>query len=112
MTEFTGQHDWRDVLIKAASLVEQGWCQGHLYLNDDGEPFSFGLDFERRPDKVCLEGALRVAALDLTGNLGGMLSMRAHQKMADLVYEFPYEWNDAEGRTADEVADALRRAAE
>lgn len=130
-------HDYRDVLLKAASLVEEGWCQGNWYYLDNAylceyeecgsshlvnDPMPEEVAEGRRPEKVCLEGAIRLAAYDLTDDPESLqfgastqLVTDSDQKIAHLLgapVEEIWEWNDADGRTADEVATALRKAAD
>lgn len=99
-------HDYRDVLLKAASIVEQGWCQGSAYRNAKGDPCAWD-----EAVASCAAGALTRAAIEESddwgpGYFGAMVALR-------LVIPDPVEvWNDTFGRTADEVAAAMRRAAE
>ena len=95
----------RDVLHRAADLLESGewgWCQG----------------FVRNGDNLCALGAIAVAAGDvLTPRLE-----RFSLKHSDLSWsarelfvvhnEGGACWNDAPGRTREEVIAALRKAAE
>lgn len=88
-----GLTDTQRVLLKAAARVRQGWCQG---LRWDG---GFG---------VCLLGAVATAK-----------SGSPHNNIDDYLYcllrahlgESPVCFNDAPGRTAEEVAQALESCA-
>lgn len=104
------------VLRRAAEIVEQGWCQ-HEYAFMNGAPLQVSaMEIERFliADAVCLEGAFIRARYEITGErtmsaeLGG-LSLATVLGLAGGV---AYRWNDAPGRTADEVAAALRAAAD
>lgn len=62
------EHDFRDVLRKAASYVEQGWCQYALARDEKGDEWSL-IDLEaegKRPASVCMQGSLDLAAMELT----------------------------------------------
>ncbi len=101
----TTTHDWRDVLLKAASIVEEGWCQGVSHRDVHEHPC-------RRSAAVrsCAGGAIgrAVQEMDVFANARGF----AHYRLADHVgARAVSEWNDAPGRTATEVAEAMREAA-
>lgn len=92
------------ILEDAAGLVDRGWCQGRMFL---GTPEGM---------KCCIIGAIQVAAADIL--LGEervrfyrkadiLLSAIAHKAGFDVIAD----WNDAPGRTAEEVASALRELA-
>jgi hypothetical protein len=130
------EFDYRDVLIKAASYVEQGWCQGVEYEGEDiplypgtTDPHLQGFrDLEASllaANKWCAVGAIKRAAfetlpVDLDDRMDAFngliwLAIDNLEIGLDNVQHRGFivtSYNDAEGRTADEVADALRRAAE
>ena len=104
------EHDWRDVLLKAASIVEEGWCQGHLHRNKDGDVTYSG----EQAARSCAAGAIARASDQLSGDLGtlsnlGSTARRGLRKQLGLI-SIPV-WNDHPDRTADEVAEAMRVAA-
>src|SRR5215831_6859497 len=78
-------------LLKAAELVEHGWCQG-----------SYARFTDDRADQHCTVGALAVARVPLEG----WARMRKAIGQPDMV-----NWNDAEERTKGEVVAALCAAA-
>lgn len=110
------EHDYRDVLLKAATIVEERWCQNTL-VSEDG--------------RVCAAGAIATAAEELTGDPvlvpldlfapGWRLYLDTRHQLGKYLgtpnVEDPatedgiVRWNDAPGRTSDEVAEALRKAA-
>lgn len=87
-----------DILTQAADLLEErGWCQNRA---------------EDRDGHFCAVGALDAAlgVVEPYLTLGGLFSeavraLRAHIGTSVVC------WNDAPGRTADEVIGLLRRAA-
>lgn len=86
----------RDVLHRAADLLEEfGWCQ-----LDDGSKAS---------GSMCLIGSVRAAAGDLGFNEA--LALRSVYA-SPAIPSLPMHWNDAPGRTREEVIARLREAAE
>ena len=89
-----------DVLLKAASRIEEEgmWCQGRMY----------------QDDAACALGMLLRVAFDLDASTDATNS--AVELVDDLVSGLTdgdslVKWNDAPGRTAHEVAEAMRKAA-
>jgi hypothetical protein len=85
-----------EILVRAAELVEQGWMQGHFH-GPHGE--------------VCLSAAIQQAL----GQCDKALRWRFGEMIQNAVVtevnaESLVDWNDAPGRTAEEVATALRNA--
>ena len=110
------------VLMRAAELVDQGWCQD-VAARCAGLPVRWNTP---EVDQVCLSTALGRAVHDVTGEWpettvegfawGGPLEATA-RAMVRVCPEWrdggaPIRWNNAHGRTAEEVAGLLRRAAE
>lgn len=91
-----------DMLDDAADNLERnGWTQGALQEHDG---------------RRCAMGAL--GAVRCTGNEASLIAIGAMSYLAIEVgatYDLPdvaiAEWNDAEGRTEQDVLDAMRRAA-
>jgi hypothetical protein len=85
------------VLRRAAELIDQGWIQGALAKDEQGHTVDCD---DSSATRWCLVGALIRARYEIGANrtpiLPGLNS----------------DWNDKRGRTADEVAAALRRAAD
>lgn len=119
MAEF----DYRDVLLKAASYVEEGWIQSafHQFKTVSQDRRSFRGLKQTRVDPLgsCAVGAIDRAAIRL--GLEYEHAEAAVERLARSVKgtdDFSYaddeivEWNDTPGRTSAEVAEALRRAAE
>lgn len=110
-----------DVLTAAADVIEQrGWLQGSFSIrayDEYGEPDGF---IENAP--VCVRGAISLAAaagyLDETTELTDECVERlarhldAEHATATGARIAVAVWNDAPGRTADEVVTALRATAE
>ena len=103
--------DWRDVLLKAASIVEEGWCQGSLYQRKDGT--STG-DREEAV-QLCAIGAISAAWWRLSGADSAQHDASVISAAQMGLYEHlghPIaKWNDHPDRTALEVAEAMRQAA-
>ena len=108
------EHDWRDVLLKAASIVEEGWCQGFLV---KGPRQGW-----RESQQHCATGAINRASYDLLGEgfawEDKKSPMRAladslgeEEKEEGMTWLSVAQWNDKPGRTAAEVAAAMRQAA-
>ena len=104
--------DWRDVLREAASIVEEGWCQGALHLNKDGEECY-------REDAVqsCATGAIQRALDHLADGIGpGAVHIVVYRLQKILLGRLQIntnipKWNDHPDRTAAEVAETMRQAA-
>ncbi len=106
----TMEHDWRDVLMKAASIVEEGWCQGELHIRN-GHPCGSG-----QADRSCATGAITRAVNQMMKVSDAVALCRSaryalmnhlgRRKGSSIVM-----WNDHPDRTAIEVADAMREAA-
>lgn len=108
-------HDYRDVLLKAASIVEEGWTQ------------TFHVDAQGQccgPDEAvasCAMGAIQRASMALgmgsddRDDYMGETTTKTALFLADCLglesLAHIAGWNDTLGRTADEVAAAMREAA-
>lgn len=108
--------DVKAALLKAAEVIESnGWIQNEFY---DCSQASSGTPRTKR--RVCAAGALNLAilgdpesvAIDYRGD-GHLLHLAQSAIEPHLPASVPLaEWNDAEGRTAEEVVALFRRAAE
>ena len=104
------EHDWRDVLLKAASIVEEGWCQ-RVAMESSG--------VVGQPHKRCASEAIRVAGNLLandSGTYGTHVAERAVRELrvhlqGDHKTSSVVAWNDSNGRTADQVAKTMRQTA-
>ena len=115
MTTTTTEHDWRDVLLRAASIVEDGWCQGafHTY-RDTGEIV-----------QSCAAGAISRAACyagvngmpypDMPLEHSARIELAQHLRSKSVSFATIATtieaWNDHPDRTVVEVAEAMRQAA-
>lgn len=97
----------REVLLKAAELVERGWCQGHYALDDHGNPALV----EDDACYFCAEGAI-IAAMRNDHGRDFMETVRALGRAIGVHNSKIIPWNDAPGRTQAEVVAALKAAAE
>ena len=109
------EHDWRDVLLKAASIVEEGWCQEAMHRNEAGLEC-----YRDNAVQSCATGALHRAFNQLSGHLTVADGYDALYKLQEYLRSSPGMggewitialWNDHPDRTATEVAKAMRQAA-
>lgn len=114
-------HDYRDVLLKASELVAEDGRWVQLAWFSTGKR-SITREEAQRLDElgvsisVCALGAVTLAADRLGVSESALRGARTKlawwlRKTADLVAGVA-GWNDEDGRTADEVAEALRQAAD
>lgn len=101
--------DEREVLREAARLVRQGWSQGAFARDWKGHTV---LVRSFRATNFCAVGAIRYWC----GETNHDLALRAEQKLLEVLRRRDsaltvVKFNDAPGRTADEVAAALEEAA-
>lgn len=86
-----------NLLLKAAAVIErQGWCQNSIGTLDG---------------RVCLEGAINVAAGMTPGNLIVGVPALALRRVVRALGESAFMWNDRPERTKDEVVSKLRAVA-
>ena len=86
------------VLLEAAEIVRRGWCQGALVTSGG---------------KYCVLGALNVVTCgDVYSLQYSSENLAARKRLREsLGIVWLHTWNNAPGRTAEEVAEALERAA-
>lgn len=105
------------VLARAAELIEQGWCQGHSAMTADGLSCRA---FSPYAVRWCEAGAMLRAAVELFPELpcdpvGRNIASHVVVEMMQQKYGHGHggwgvPYNDAPGRTAEEVAAHLRGA--
>jgi hypothetical protein len=106
--------DRKAVFELAARLVESGWCQNQSALDSAGEPVRWESDVAC---SFCAGGAIARALKVLTdywtpfAHSQSITWAQDALKAAGVTTGLP-KWNDAPGRTKDEVAAMLRRAGE
>jgi hypothetical protein len=99
----------KDILLKAAEIVEQGWTQGELARDEN--------DGVRRTQrgyacKFCMTGAIFRAAGDAPEAYQVHLALTKANTIVQLRgYASIPKYNDNRSRTQAEVAEALREAA-
>ena len=112
----TMEHQDAKVLRRAAEIVDQGWCQNALALTVDGKVLRGDTQetfLHPQAGQWCLLGAIMLAYREVTGSMDGRgwcdvyLRVNGHVRGASAI-----AWNNAPGRTADEVAALMRRVAE
>lgn len=97
------------VLLEAARLVELGWSRGAHARTVDGQQCA-----PTRSDAVswCPAGAIWRAAVRMYGDRSYRVEGEALVRLRSVVApQAIVNWNDAPGRTVDEVASRLRDAA-
>jgi len=126
----------KKVLLRAAELVERGWCQYALGTRSkmmdafwSGETrISYQVPINRphgllTAERVCLDGALMLAVHEVTGhNLEELAQSSAYRDARDVMTDAVHArsdgspsyviWNDRSDRTAEEVAALCRKVAE
>lgn len=94
---------WRQVLLDAAQrLRERGWCQHALCNVQTGANCALGAMYDFRPT-----GERKYKAF-VSFNDGAGAS---HEKLTTFLNEPISEWNNAPGRTAEEVINTLEKVA-
>jgi len=89
--------------MKPSEYIRKGWCQGTLSRTEDGTPTYLSND---APAKWCLMGAIQQAYdRDVVHN-------PVYEKLVSLLSEGVPNWNDAPGRTQQEVIDLLESIGE
>lgn len=97
-----------EVLQAAADRVQfGGWTQGTYARDATGDPVAAG---SNRAVAWCIQGALKVASSDGSNDYRYGEALRALQRHLGTIHVT--RWSDTPGRTAGEVADAMRQAAE
>lgn len=89
-----------DTFAAAARRVRRGWCRGGFALDAEGHPTR-----PRDAALFCMAGAIR-ASVPIDSYYGAYI-----RALEGLLGEPPAAYNDAPGRTAEQVAQALDRAA-
>ncbi len=100
------------VLTRAAEIVEDGWCQDYSALDREGVEVSAE---DARATRWCLHGAISRAFHELTGRTDmNSIHEATAGPVARAISPFGLSgaaYNDAPGRTQDEVTAKLREAA-
>lgn len=91
--------DERDILLKAAGIVDEMWCQYRTYMYGEGDKIV----------GVCAWGALMLVEEIL--DVSHEASQEAYRIFSEHVGGNIIGWNDTPGRTADEVSAAMREVA-
>lgn len=94
----------QDVLRQAADLIERtGWCRRAFARDKRRRVVGF---YSKDACRFCVRGAIyRVGGAGLNGDIERLLKRHIGTRHIS-------DWNDAPGRTKDEVIATLRRAAE
>lgn len=98
---------WRLTLREAAKRIEiYGWCQNTL-VNDDGHHCVIGALFNVHQSLATFNRAVRKLEQHITSHRYAEDSYRPGREQRKLVAD----WNDAPGRTQEEVVATLRKVA-
>lgn len=113
-TEAAVLRDAIAVLREARKLLECGWCQGALARNAENEK---GLLCDSSACSWCVAGALKAAAMALTGLGDRWVRLGAKDRARRLLrsvigLKSITQWNDDRERTQAEVLEAVDRAVE
>lgn len=116
MTTETTAPTPQQVLLRAADIIgERGWTQGD-YINEAGCVCAVGAIRAAAAEQAGLDNFLDVLDGDAVLPVGLSDAARRAELLAGAHVDDPFGglvgWNDAEGRTADEVVTILRAAAE
>jgi hypothetical protein len=101
----------KEVLTLARKYVREGWCQGSHAQDACGRPVSPASVFAR---KWSAAGALERAWASSENQFGAGLEAFEHANLAlaTAAGDVPQAWNDADGRTVEEVLEVLTGAVE
>ncbi len=103
----------RDLLLSARDLVERGWCQGTSAASRDGRRVD---PWDPLAERWSVIGALIAVWAKWRDTAGSRSAILAFQlgniALLGAIDDVPQRWNDASGRTLDEVLSALDRAAQ
>lgn len=115
------EFDERDLLLKAASIVEEGWTQGAMFRDKSDNTLSEHLTLSGETETiwshvatVCASGAIAKAVHQL--GVPGHIRINAINLLSFYISDaygmsiIPW-WNDDINRTKEEVAEAMRLAA-
>lgn len=105
--------DHRDILLKSASLIEEGWCRNALFKGEGGKKiFGWPWAEEEKIEERCIVGALSEATWILQGK-NPHQSREWHNAMEALREEVGHlvNWNNHEAKNAQEIADITRKVA-
>lgn len=101
----------RTVLLRAAQICEQGWCQGAGARNATGKPINPSSD---KAVCFCAGSAIWKAAWEIGQDYRDTqdLIFRGYHTFERLIRtKFIFLWNDAPGRSQEGVVATLRAAA-
>lgn len=106
--------DGRDILLKGASLIEEGWCREALYKDKYGKSPLFPSESDQIVER-CALAALTEAEWLLTGEHthghGQKAYLDAYDALTKEVGGSIPHWNNNVARDAHEVADTMRKVA-
>ena len=95
----------------ALALLERGWCQSHLAMNEVGLPVE---PDDRKAARWCISGAICATAARLFPLEGCRREQSKHGAYLfvcdHLDIRLIPEWNDEDGRTQSDVVSAVRAA--
>lgn len=103
--------DDRDVLLKASEIVMEGWCRGTLHSLPE-------IRLQAKADCLdgshghCVLGAIAAARFALGLPHQSYSLDTAARRVESAIGAEAMAWNDHKASSAEEVAEALRRAAE
>lgn len=100
----------REILLRAADIVDAGWCQHTMALDADGGEVT---SFDDNAARFCVIGSIRRARLDTMLESDDCYPEEALLELLEVTdWDNLAEWNDEPVRTGAEVSAALRECAE
>ena len=97
--------EFEGIVQAAVARIERGWCQGAIARTAGGAECGA---WSPKAASWCLMGAVDAAAMEVTGCEGDVDQVFRRLQDGGGVDEGLAAWNDAEGRTADEVLKRLK----
>jgi hypothetical protein len=91
------------------NILQYGWCQRAYYIDEKGEGFSLTGVSTKYIKGCCLIGAMQLVQADTRLQGEAFIAIRHEIDKKDLLNSPLIEWNDAPGRTKDEVVDMLNK---
>jgi hypothetical protein len=91
------------------NILQYGWCQRAFFIDEKGEGFAkIGIG-TKEIKGCCLIGAMQLVQADTRVHAEAFISIRNEINKKDQLRSPLIEWNDAPGRTKEEVVDMLNK---
>lgn len=94
----------KEVLVATRWIIQHyGWCQGHSYIDNHGEPTDESEAITDSFGGACLSGAMQLVECDV------IVRHYASMRVQNTGMSYIPTWNDMPGRTKEEVLSLLDR---